>query len=116
MANDDRPLKILYLAVEVVPFAKTGGLADVAGALPKAIRALGHDVRVAMPRYGRVDVEKFGLKPLLASVSVPMDERSEQAAILQGSIGSGPAETPVYFVEHARYFDRQGIYMYPDDA
>jgi len=45
VANDDRPLKILYLAVEVVPFAKTGGLADVAGALPKAIRALGHDVR-----------------------------------------------------------------------
>ncbi|HSJ58767.1 MAG TPA: glycogen/starch synthase, partial [Anaerolineae bacterium] len=47
---DDNALKILILAAEVVPFAKTGGLADVAGSLPKAVRALGHDVRVAMPR------------------------------------------------------------------
>jgi starch synthase len=114
--NDTQPLKILYLSAEVVPFAKTGGLADVAGALPKAIRGLGHDIRVIMPRYGRIEVEKFGLKPLLEAVSVPMDERSEAAVIWQGSIGSGPAETPVYFVESARYFDRQGIYMYPDDA
>ncbi|NIV33556.1 MAG: starch synthase, partial [Anaerolineae bacterium] len=49
--SDNDHLKILLLAAEVVPFAKTGGLADVAGALPKAIRALGHDIRVAMPRY-----------------------------------------------------------------
>ena len=46
----------------MVPFAKTGGLADVAGSLPKAIRALGHDIRVAMPRYGRIDPGKFELK------------------------------------------------------
>ena len=117
MANDDRPLKILYLSVEVVPFAKTGGLADVAGALPKAIRALGHDIRVAMPRYGRVDVEKFGLKPLLDAVSAcRWTSAASRPLSCQGTIGSGPAETPVYFVEHARYFDRQGIYMYPDDA
>ncbi|OIO93449.1 MAG: starch synthase [Anaerolineae bacterium CG2_30_64_16] len=109
-------MKILYLSAEVVPFAKTGGLADVAGALPKAIRALGHDIRVVMPRYGRVDVEKFGLKRVLDAVNVPMDERVEQAAILEGSIGTGATETPVYFVDSARYFDRQGIYMYPDDA
>ena len=111
-----QPLKILYLSAEVVPFAKTGGLADVAGALPKAIRALGHDIRVAMPRYGRVDIEKFGLKRILETVNVPMDERDEQATILEGSIGSGLHKTPVYFVESQRYFDRQGIYMYPDDA
>jgi starch synthase len=42
------------LSAEVVPFAKTGGLADVAGSLPKAIHTLGHDIRVAMPRYGRI--------------------------------------------------------------
>jgi starch synthase len=42
----ERKLKILYLAAEVTPFAKTGGLADVAGSLPKALRALGHDIRV----------------------------------------------------------------------
>ena len=47
-------LKILILAAEVVPFAKVGGLADVVGALPKALRELGNDVRVVMPRYGQV--------------------------------------------------------------
>jgi starch synthase len=109
-------LKILYLAAEVVPFVKTGGLADVAGALPKAIRSLGHDIRVMMPRYGRIEPERFGLSCVIDSLSVRMDERVEQAAILAASIGAGESETPVYFVENARYFDRQGIYMYPDDA
>jgi starch synthase len=52
--NTDEPLDILPLAAEVVPFAKTGGLADVAGSLPKALKSLGHDVRVVMPRYGRI--------------------------------------------------------------
>lgn len=109
-------LKILYLSAECVPFAKTGGLADVAGALPKAIRRLGHDIRVIMPRYGRVDVARFDLKTVLGELPVPMDERNEPAKILLGSVGSGPAQTPVYFVDSPRYFDRQGIYMYPDDA
>jgi starch synthase len=109
-------LKILYLAAEVVPFVKTGGLADVAGALPKAIRSLGHDIRVVMPRYGRIEPERFGLSCAVDSLSVRMDERVEQASILAASIGTGESETPVYFVDNARYFDRQGIYMYPDDA
>ncbi|MFH1347309.1 MAG: glycogen/starch synthase, partial [Candidatus Margulisiibacteriota bacterium] len=51
-------MKILFVSSEVVPFAKTGGLADVAGALPKAIRKLGHDIRVFMPRYKCVDPNK----------------------------------------------------------
>ena len=72
--NQQPPLKILYLAAEVVPFAKTGGLADVAGALPKSIRSLGHDIRVMMPRYGRVEIDKFGLRkvPGFDVVAVPM--------------------------------------------
>ncbi|OQA46227.1 MAG: Glycogen synthase [Chloroflexi bacterium ADurb.Bin325] len=111
-----KALKVLYLTAECVPFAKTGGLADVAGALPKAIRALGHDVRIMMPRYGRVEVEKFGLRRMPETATVPMDERAEVAAIYEGSIGANDGLTPVYFVDSPRYFDRQGIYMYPDDA
>ncbi len=107
------PLKVLLLSAEVVPFAKTGGLADVAGSLPKAVRALGHDIRVAMPRYGRISAEKFGLKPRLDPFPVPMDDTTEPASILEGRIGT---DVPVYFVENARFYDRDGIYMYPDDA
>ncbi|MGC8837186.1 MAG: glycogen synthase [Anaerolineae bacterium] len=107
------PLRILYLSAEVVPFAKTGGLADVAGSLPKAVRALGHDIRVAMPRYGRVDVEKFGLKKLLGPFPVPLDDETKPAEIYEGRIGQ---DVPVYFVENKELYDRDGIYMYPDDA
>ena len=106
-------LKILYLSAEVVPFAKTGGLADVAGSLPKAIRALGHDIRVAMPRYGRITRDKFHLTQRLEPFAVPMGDISEPAAILEGQLAPN---VPIYFVENARLFDRDGIYMYPDDA
>lgn len=111
--SDNGPLKILLLAAEVVPFAKTGGLADVAGALPKAIHALGHDIRVAMPRYGRVDPIKFQLQEVLIPLDVPIHRTTEPARLLQGRIG---ADIPVYLVDNAKYFDREGIYMYPDDA
>ncbi|MBC7223610.1 MAG: glycogen synthase [Anaerolineae bacterium] len=107
------PLNILYLSAEVVPFAKTGGLADVAGSLPKAIRALGHDIRVAMPRYGRVDIGKFGLKKVLGPFPVPLDDQTKPAEIYEGRIGK---DVPVYFVENRELYDRDGIYMYPDDA
>ena len=75
---EDRPLRILLIAAEVVPFAKTGGLADVAGALPKALRELGHDVRVCLPRYGFMDKERFGLKKVLEPYPVPMNSGAER--------------------------------------
>jgi len=111
--SDQRPLKVLLLSAEVVPFAKTGGLADVAGSLPKALHALGHDIRVAMPRYGRIDPDKFGLKEVLAAFPVPMDKQMEEASIMEGALAPG---IPVYFIENGKYYDRDGIYMYPDDA
>ena len=108
-----RPLKILMLAAEAVPFAKTGGLADVAGSLPKALRALGHDIRVAIPRYGRIDPQRFRLQEALPAFPVPMNKHMEEASLLQGVVGD---DVPVYFIENPKYYDRDGIYMYPDDA
>lgn len=109
----DRPLKILVLAAECTPFVKTGGLADVIGALPKAVKSMGHDVRVTIPRYGRIDRAQFHLTEAVASFPVPMDSQTEKASILQTTMGG---DVPVYMVENAKYYDRDGIYMYPDDA
>ncbi len=112
-------LNILLAASEVVPFAKSGGLADVSGALPKALRALGHDVRVVMPRYYIVDIEKYGLKPLEGSLGVPMGSMGEAWAGVYEGVLPG-SDVPVYFIDHEGFFGRKGLYDeegegYPDN-
>jgi starch synthase len=112
----DAPLKILMMAAEMVPFAKTGGLADVVGALPKALRALGHDVRVAIPRYGRIDQARFGLERVTEPYQVPLDDEPVEATLMAASVPADGGDLPVYMVDNPHYFDREGIYMYDDDA
>jgi starch synthase len=112
----DSPLKVLLMAAEMVPFAKTGGLADVTGALPKALKLQGHDIRVAMPRYGRIDRERFGLTEALAPFAVPIDEQAEDVTLLQATVETRGGDIPVYMVDNPHFYDRDGIYMYEDDA
>ncbi|RMF04802.1 MAG: glycogen synthase GlgA [Bacteroidetes bacterium] len=91
-----------------MPYVKTGGLADVVGALPKALRALGHDVRVVIPKYQKIDTQKFGLRRLQNSMGVWMGNNiQEWAAVDTTEMEDG---TPVYFIEHWQYFGREGIY------
>ncbi len=102
-------LKILLASSEVVPFAKTGGLADVAGALPKALRALGHDVRIVMPRYYIIDKEQFALKHLEGELGVPMGSMGEiWAGVFEGVMPG--TDIPVYFIDHEGMFGRKGLY------
>jgi starch synthase len=100
------PLKIAILASEAVPFAKSGGLADVAGALPKALRALGHDPIVILPRYSDIDGGKFNLRPFLSPLGVWMGNTEEWCAV-QTTTHAG---VPFYFIESNKYFDRSGLY------
>src|SRR5258707_2306826 len=111
--HNEQPLKILILACEVVPFAKVGGLADVVGALPKALQELGQDVRVVMPRYGQIDPERFALTTVLDALTVNIAGFQEQVSVRRGSIGNG---IPVYMIDAPRFFDRDNIYGYTDDG
>ncbi len=106
------PLKILLVSAEVAPFAKVGGLADVAGALPKALKAMGHDVRVVMPRYGSIDIEKYGLHPVLRDLAVPLAHQPVHATVLEGRIGD---DIPIYFIDNPQFFGREGMYGFWDD-
>src|SRR2546429_398235 len=107
-----RPMKILLVSAEVAPFAKVGGLADVAGALPQALRAMGHDVRVVMPRYGSIDVDKYGLRKVVTNLGVPLAHQPVNADVLEGRIGG---DVPIYFIDNPQFFGREGMYGFWDD-
>jgi starch synthase len=102
-------LKILFAASEVAPFAKTGGLADVAGSLPQALAALGHDVRVVLPRYRQVDAVRHDLRHL-ATFYVPLSSWRERCDILGGTLGK---HVPAYFINKDIYFNRPELYRTP---
>ncbi len=106
-AESPKP-KILFVAPEVVPFAKTGGLADVVGSLPAALMKLGCEVNVVLPRYRAVSPEKYKLKAEKRGLSVPMGMGEMQADILSTRLGD--THGTVYFIQNDRYFDRDGFY------
>lgn len=113
----DATLKILMVASEVAPFAKTGGLADVTGSLPPALCSLGHDVRLVMPWYPCVRKVTGSLRLARQPLMVPMGGRVYQTGYRSGHFGG----VQIYFIDLAEFFDRPGLYGeegedYPDNA
>ncbi|MEN9934561.1 MAG: hypothetical protein RLZZ387_1140 [Chloroflexota bacterium] len=99
-------MKIVMIASECVPFAKTGGLADVVGALPKVLRGMGHEVIVVMPKYEQIAYTRYGLNPTMGPIGVWMGNTQEWCQMhLTHHEG-----VPVYFVEAHKYFSRPGLY------
>ena len=107
------PLRILVMASEGVPYVKTGGLADVIGALPGALRRLGHDVRVALPRYKSIDPERWHLSCVLTDLPVPMNHDIEPVSVLESPPSDGVL---FYFIDNEHYFQREKLYGYNDDG
>ena len=99
-------MKIAMIASECVPYVKTGGLADVVGALPGVLRKLGHEVIVVLPLYSMIDYKLHRLKPSITSLGVWMGKTQEWCSVHQANMQG----TPVYFIESNKYFSRYGLY------
>jgi starch synthase len=112
MPSDLSPLKLLMVSSEVGPFAKTGGLGDVLGALPKVLRRRGIDVRLVMPLYAGMDWNAF--EKLEGELPVPMWWGTARSAVRLGRLPG--SDVPIYFLEYHRYFDRQYLYGPPGDS
>ena len=103
-------LKVLLVASEAAPFIKSGGLGDVMGSLPKALRAKGVDVRVVIPRYLSIKNEAMYGVEFLGEFDVHLQWRVQTAKIL---VKKG--DVPIYFIENNNYFGRGGMYGHGDD-
>jgi starch synthase len=112
-------VKILLATSEAVPFAKTGGLADVCGALPKELAALGQQPMVIMPAYRSVYAAGVQIQPTGIQLSIPIGRKNVEGRLLLGHFPE--SDVPVYFVDQPNYFDRDDLYQtggrdYPDNC
>jgi starch synthase len=112
-ARHGEPLKVLFVAAEGAPYIKTGGPADVIGALPRALRRMNHDVRVILPRFKAIDPERWGLSTSVAGLPVPIGQQRELVNVLETTQADG---VRVYFVDAPHYFQREKLYGYNDDG
>jgi starch synthase len=109
--NMRNKFKIFFVASEVSPFAKTGGLAEAAGALSKALKERGHDVRVMMPNYRAVNERKYTLRDVirLKDMAIPLGGQMVKASGKSSFLPDSKVQ--IYLLYHKQYFDRDGLYQ-----
>ncbi|MFD2446534.1 glycogen synthase GlgA [Bacillus sp. CGMCC 1.16607] len=105
-------MKVLFTVSECVPFIKSGGLADVAGSLPKELVSLGTDVRVILPKYGRIAGTYRNQMKKVKEFTVPLGWRTQYCGI-EELVHDG---VTYYFIDNEYYFKRDGLYGYYDDG
>ena|SRR2546425_318832 len=103
-------MRVAFLSTEVVPFAKTGGLADVAGALPKALRKLGVDALIVLPLYRQIDRNQLTAE-VIENLAVEWRGHTRLTRVFQ----SDAAGAPAYLIDAPEYFSRPSIYGHSDD-
>ena len=106
-------LNVLFVASEVAPFAKTGGLADVANSLPKALKNLKHDVRIFMPRYRQINDRKFVLRDVIRLQDIKLTVGDREITFNIKSAFLPGTKIQVYFLDYKPFFDRDGLYVDP---
>ncbi len=102
-------LKVLFVVSEAVPYAKTGGLADVAGTLPYALKELGADVRVLMPYYGQIKQKDIRV----VTLAEDLEGRLGEAPLPFDLLTPAEGDTPFYFVARDEFFERSQLYGTP---
>lgn len=106
-------MKVLFAAAEGVPFYKTGGLGDVAYALPKTLRQAGVDIRVVLPYYGQLFPAQYRAQVSdVAQFTVMVGDEQKYVGIKQLQLGT----VPYYFIDNEEFFGREGLYGYWDDG
>lgn len=105
-------MRVLFVAVEMSPLAKVGGLADVIGSLPRALVHLGHDARVILPLHASIDTAIHGFNRVIGDVPVQTPRGPERVSLWEGAVDG----VPVYLVEAMDLFERPQIYGEPDDT
>jgi starch synthase len=108
-------LKLCILSSEIVPYAKTGGLADVAGALVRNLASLGHDVRAFMPLYPIVRRNHPDLKPVLGAQRISLSIGNTEYWFSLLSTTYPKSDAPVYFIDCPALFDREQLYTFDPD-
>lgn len=117
-ASCEKRMKILIVSPEVAPFVPECGLAEFAGFLPDALSKRGHDVRIVTPKYKITEDAAFGLRTCVERLEIPISNRKETCAILEGRLRNS---VPAYFVKNDTYYRRDYLYGdsqgdYPDNA
>jgi starch synthase len=103
-------MKILLVSSEATPFAKTGGLADVSGALPKALARLGEEVALILPKYRQVDDRRFSLGTPSLRLQIPVGQRQEAGEVYAAEMAPNYR---VFLVRKDSYYDREHLYGSP---
>jgi starch synthase len=102
-------MEIVFVASEMTPFAHSGGLGDVVGALPHEIAKLGHSVSVFIPKYKSVSVEKYSIESIVDPLNIPLGSEIETGRLL----GCRYNEINVFFVDEPSFFNRDSFYGTP---
>jgi starch synthase len=111
-----KSLSILFVTSEVIPFAKTGGLADVSAALPLALTELGHDVRIVVPKYGTVSERRNRIHEIKRLKDIPIEVAGAEtmATVKSSQVVNSRAKVQVYLVTNDKYLEPvKGIYTDP---